>query len=121
MLLKPSNSLTLTHNGKTQTLHTWAKEVGIPYDVLRMRHVRGWDKDTLFSPVGHRRPNTSPTNKKAPKDVLEVIEHDGYAFTLKQWAEFLEGAIPYDTLRMRYRRGLRGDELFKQVQTRTPK
>ena len=48
-------------------------------------------------------------------DTTEVIEHDGYAFTLKQWVNFLEGAIPYDTLRMRYRRGLRGDELFKQV------
>ncbi len=53
-------------------------------------------------------------------DTTDIIEHDGYTFTLKQWVEFLNGAIPYDTLRMRYRRGLKGDELFKQVRPRTP-
>jgi hypothetical protein len=58
--------------------------------------------------------------KPIVNDTTQVIEHDGHAFTLKQWVEFLGGAIPYDTLRMRYRRGLRGDELFKQVQARTP-
>lgn len=58
--------------------------------------------------------------KPINNDTTEVIEHDGYAFTLKQWVKFLEGAIPYDTLRMRYRRGLRGDELFKQVRPYTP-
>ena len=46
-------------------------------------------------------------------DTTKMIDHDGYSFTLRQWAEFL--SIPYDTLRMRYRRGLKGDELFKQV------
>jgi hypothetical protein len=55
-----------------------------------------------------------PLNHK-PSDATDVIEHDGYSFTLKQWADFLDGAIPYDTLRMRYRRGLRGDDLFAQV------
>ena len=53
--------------------------------------------------------------KPVKSDTIEIIEHDGYAFTLRQWVEFLGGAIPYDTLRMRYRRGLRGDELFKQT------
>jgi len=43
-----------------------------------------------------------------------AVEHDGYRYTLREWAEFL--SIPYATLRMRYTRGLRGDELFKQVQ-----
>jgi hypothetical protein len=59
-----------------------------------------------------------PLNHK-PSDATDVIEHDGYSFTLKQWVDFLDGAIPYDTLRMRYRRGLRGDDLFAQVQPRT--
>lgn len=58
--------------------------------------------------------------KPIQSDTTEVIEHDGHALTLKQWVEFLGGAIPYDTLRMRYRRGLRGDELFKQVRPYTP-
>jgi len=44
-----------------------------------------------------------------------VIEHDGHSFTLKQWVDFLDGAIPYGTLRMRYIRGSRGDDLFAQV------
>lgn len=52
--------------------------------------------------------------KPVASDAKEIITHDGYSYTLKQWSAFLN--IPYDTLRMRYRRGLRGDELFKQVQ-----
>jgi len=42
-----------------------------------------------------------------------LITHDGITKTLEEWSEALE--IQYDVLRMRYRRGLRGDELFKQV------
>jgi hypothetical protein len=44
----------------------------------------------------------------------DIITHDGLSKTLRQWSIYLE--IPYDTLRMRYRRGLQGDELFKQKQ-----
>lgn len=54
--------------------------------------------------------------KPVASDAKETITHDGYTHTLKGWAKALD--IPYDTLRMRYRRGLRGDELFKQVQWR---
>lgn len=46
------------------------------------------------------------------------ITHDGLTKTLRGWSVYLE--IPYDTLRMRYRRGLRGDELFKQVRPYDP-
>lgn len=51
--------------------------------------------------------------KPIQSQASDIIEHDGHALTLRGWSKFL--AIPYDTLRMRYRRGLRGDELFKQV------
>jgi hypothetical protein len=44
----------------------------------------------------------------------DIITHDALSKTLRQWSIYLE--IPYDTLRMRYRRGLKGDELFKQKQ-----
>lgn len=44
------------------------------------------------------------------------ITHDGYTLTLKEWSNLLN--IPYDTLRMRYVRGLAGDDLFKQVRVR---
>lgn len=65
-------------------------------------------------------PEFSMLLKPIINDTTKIIEHDGHAMTLRQWVEFLNGAIPYDTLRMRYRRGLRGDELFKQVRPRTP-
>lgn len=54
--------------------------------------------------------------KPVTSDAKKIIEHDGHAFNLRGWADFLD--IPHDTLRMRYRRGLRGDELFKEVQWR---
>lgn len=42
-----------------------------------------------------------------------AITHDGITKSLEEWSAYLN--IPFDTLRMRYKRGLRGDELFKQV------
>jgi DNA-directed RNA polymerase specialized sigma24 family protein len=57
--------------------------------------------------------------KPVKSEAHEVITHDGYSYTLRDWAEFLD--IPYDTLRMRYRRGLIGDELFKQVRGYRPR
>jgi hypothetical protein len=42
-----------------------------------------------------------------------IVDHDGRSMTLKEWARFLN--IPYATLRMRYTRGKRGDDLFQQV------
>lgn len=51
--------------------------------------------------------------KPVQSQASDLITHDGRTNTLRGWSKFL--GIPYDTLRMRYRRGLRGDELFKQV------
>ena len=48
-----------------------------------------------------------------------LITHDDYTLTLRGWSKFLN--IPYATLRMRYRRGLTGDELFKQVRGYQPR
>jgi len=44
-----------------------------------------------------------------------VISHDGHTMNLREWATFLQ--VPYDTLRMRYKRGKRGDDLFEQVRS----
>jgi hypothetical protein len=44
-----------------------------------------------------------------------IVSHDGYTMNLKEWADFLK--VPYDTLRMRYKRGKRGDDLFQQVRS----
>jgi hypothetical protein len=52
--------------------------------------------------------------KPVSSQSADIITHDGISKTLRQWSVYL--GLPYDTLRMRYRRGLRGDELFKQKQ-----
>ena len=52
--------------------------------------------------------------KPVNSQTSDIITHDGLSKTLREWSIYL--SIPYDTLRMRYRRGLRGDELFKQMQ-----
>ena len=57
--------------------------------------------------------------KPINSDTAKIITHDGYSYTLRQWSKFLD--VPYDTLRMRYRRGLTGDELFKQVRAYEPR
>ena len=36
------SNVTLTHNGKTQTVSQWAKELGINPEVFRSRIKRGW-------------------------------------------------------------------------------
>lgn len=56
--------------------------------------------------------------KPVASQAREIITHDGYSYSLRSWSKFL--GIPYDTLRMRYRRGLRGDELFKEVRFKDP-
>ena len=38
------------------------------------------------------------------------VEHNGTTRTLREWSEILD--IDYATLRMRYTRGTRGDDLF---------
>lgn len=47
----------------------------------------------------------------------ELITHMGETHTLQEWASIVQ--IPYVTLRMRYSRGKRGDDLFTYVQTKT--
>ena len=41
------------------------------------------------------------------------IPYKGRTITLKEWSVFL--GLPYDTLRMRYKRGMQGDRLFYPV------
>lgn len=51
--------------------------------------------------------------KPVPVYYETPITHDGVTKSIEDWSETLK--ISYDVLRMRHRRGLRGDELFKQV------
>lgn len=47
----------LTHDGKTQCLAVWAREVGMPYAALRNRKLKGWpDARILTTPVRAHKP-----------------------------------------------------------------
>jgi len=39
----------VTHEGITQPLSKWAKQLGIPYNTLKSRYNRGWRGDQLLS------------------------------------------------------------------------
>ena len=46
----------LTHNGKTQTIKQWSKELDIKYNTLFMRIRNGWKiKDALTIPVRNKK------------------------------------------------------------------
>jgi len=49
---KRSNVM-LTHNGTTQCLRDWSIELGVDYNLLHLRHIRGWtDERILNTPKG---------------------------------------------------------------------
>lgn len=43
------DTITVTYNGKTQTLSQWAEETGIYYHKLLMRYKRGWNAERLLT------------------------------------------------------------------------
>lgn len=48
-----SNNHFITHNGKTQTLMQWSKEVNMNYSTLRQRVRSGWSFDDVINrPIG---------------------------------------------------------------------
>lgn len=44
-----SRSRLITYKGRTLTVTEWAKETGMPYDVIRARVRYGWDVDRIFT------------------------------------------------------------------------
>lgn len=107
----------IEHEGKKGTISFWARHFGIEVSVFKMRYYRyGWNLDKLTTPPQKRSKSTREGNmllKPVPCLATTEITHDGITKTIEEWSAYL--GIPYDTLRMRYARGLRGDELFKQV------
>ena len=43
------DTITVTYNGRTQTLSQWAEETGIYYHKLLMRYKRGWEAERLLT------------------------------------------------------------------------
>ena len=48
------NNITLTHDGRTQTVAEWAREAGIGYQTIRKRMEASWsDAEVLTRSVAH--------------------------------------------------------------------
>lgn len=81
-----------THEGKTQTLAQWSRELGIPYHVLKYRLDHGWQPPKLFT----------QENLKG-KTVKHLVEYEGEILTLNQASE--RSGVPMQTLYWRMRVG----------------
>jgi hypothetical protein len=65
---RPIHGITITANGKTQSLILWAKETGISYSVLNMRITRGWpSEDVIGIPLGNK-----GSRYQVKKDIGEI-------------------------------------------------
>jgi len=96
---KPSIADTLiTYKGYTLTLKQWAAELGLQYDTLKTRYLRGkTGSDLLYSELNFSKRNPD-------------ITHAGKTQPLKQWAKELN--IPFSTLKVRLDRGLPTEKLL---------
>lgn len=77
----------LTHNGKTQTISQWAKELNINESTLRNRIQRGWADEEIF--------------KKSAQST-HYITFNGETKSLRQWS--ICTGISYSTLQSRLHR-----------------
>ena len=50
------SNITMTYNGKTQTLSQWSEEIGLDRDMLYWRHKLGWsdEKALTVTPYGRK-------------------------------------------------------------------
>jgi hypothetical protein len=93
------DTLRAEHNGKTQCLAEWSRELGIPLDTLQYRYHCGLRGEELLKPHTPRVPAS--------------VEYMGRTQTLTQWAREL--GIKRGTLKARYDRGARGESLFRTL------
>lgn len=91
----------IKHNGKTQSLLAWSKELGITYGTIRNRFKKGLPIKEILN-IGSNRHK------------LDDITYNDETKSLKEWANVLH--VSYSTLWKRHKQGLTGDELFIQNQ-----
>lgn len=81
-----------THNGKTQPLAKWAKELGMSYTMLRHRADHGVMPPELFD-----------TERRPPKRPEFFVEVDGERVSIKEAVQ--RTGLKRSTLYYRYRKG----------------
>lgn len=96
-----TTTIWLTHNGKTQTLLDWAKELQINPKTLRTRINRGWSTEDVLTPRLLR--NNSP------------IEYNGETHSVEQWSKIT--GIPPRTIAGRRDRGWPLEKIFSKEPT----
>ena len=101
----------ITHDGQTLDLASWARYYNIPYKVLYKRYEKhGTNTEKLFRKY---KPNAFEGMYRRQADLDKTVLYRGHTKTIREWCEILE--LPPQVVRMRYRRGVMGGDLFKPV------
>lgn len=95
------SNVIVTYKGQRMCLKDAAEVSGIPYGTLSTRYHRGWSDEQLFKKY--------VPNAKRNSIIVELY---GEQMTLTKAAKIL--GISKTTLFRRYKKGLRGDDLFKK-------
>ena len=84
-----------SHAGRTMTLNEWAKHLGVRYQTLAHRLRQKWPIELVLTSQlkcrGEYRPNA-------------IIEHNGKAMSIAEWAKYL--GLKHNTLYARLMRGV---------------
>ena len=84
------NAMDLTIDSITQPLAEWALDYGIPCALIRNRLEKGWSAErAVTEPMRKIAYRLTPADMKDLPKPSKIIEHDGKAMTVRQWAAHL--------------------------------
>lgn len=89
-----TSNVMISYKGERMCAIEWAEKTGIPVTTIYQRATARTPKNRIFAPV---KPYTYLTINKEKK-------------SLREWATF--HGVPYETVRERYAKGVRGAKLF---------